>query len=68
MSNTLALMIQRSLDIAYTNEPNDILAIKAHYIKALIDELFEKNTEDMEKACNDLSKKYEKISWRLNIK
>jgi len=59
ISNTLALMIERSLDPFYTNEPNDPLAIKSHYIKTLIDELFDKSTDDIEKICNELCKKYE---------
>jgi hypothetical protein len=50
-------MIERSLDPFHTNEPNDALAIKAHYIKTLIDEIVEKNTDDIEKICNELSKK-----------
>ncbi len=59
ISNTLALIIERSLDAFHTNEPNDPLAIKSHYIKTLIDELFDKSTDDVEKICNELSKKYE---------
>ena len=42
ISNTLALMIERSVDPFHTNEPNDAFAVKAHYIKTLIDELLEK--------------------------
>ena len=59
ISNTLSFLIERSLDSFHTNEPNDPLAIKAHYIKTLIDEILEKNTDDVEKICNELSKKYE---------
>lgn len=50
-------MIERSLDSNYTNEPNDPLAIKAHYIKTLIDEIVEKSNDDVEKMCHDLRKK-----------
>jgi len=57
VSNTLSFIIERSLDSFHTNEPNDPLAIKAHYIKTLIDELLEKNTDDVEKICHELSKK-----------
>lgn len=59
LSNTLGFLIERSLDPLHTNEPNDPLAIKAHYMKTLIDEVFEKSTDDVEKTLNDLSKKYE---------
>ncbi|UJR22550.1 hypothetical protein I4U23_025599 [Adineta vaga] len=58
LSNTLALMIERSLDPHYTNEPNDIIAIKAHYIKTFIDHIFEKSKDDIEKTCADWSKKF----------
>ncbi|CAF0895510.1 unnamed protein product [Adineta steineri] len=58
LSNTLALMIQKSFDPFYTNEPNDILAIKSHYIKTFIDILVDKNTDDIEKTCGELSKKF----------
>ena len=51
-------MIEKSLDPYHTNEPNDILAIKSHYIKTFIDNIFEKNTDDVEKTCTDWSKKY----------
>lgn len=51
-------MIERSLDPYHTNEPNDTLAIKAHYIKTLIDDVFDKSTDDVDKTCQDLSKKY----------
>jgi hypothetical protein len=57
ISNTLSLMIERSIDAYYTNEPNDALAIKCHYIKTLIDELLEKSTDHIEKTCQELSKK-----------
>lgn len=57
LSNTLSLMIEKSLDSYHTNEPNDPLAVKAHYVKTLIDELDEKSTDDVEKTLNDLSKK-----------
>jgi hypothetical protein len=57
VSNTFSLLIERSLDPFHTNEPNDPLAIKAFYIKTLLDEIFEKSTDDVEKTCNDLSKK-----------
>jgi len=51
-------MIQRSLDPDFTNEPNDLLAIKAHYVKTLIDEILKKDTDDVEKICDELSKKF----------
>ncbi len=57
ISNTLALMIERSIDAFHTNEPNDAFAVKSHYIKTLIDELLDKSTDNIEKACNELSKK-----------
>jgi hypothetical protein len=50
-------MIVRSFDAAYTNEPNDIQAIKSHYIKTLIDHLLEKNTDDLEQVTIGLCKK-----------
>ncbi len=31
-------------------------------------EIFEKNTDDMEKTCNDLSKKWEEIIFRFSFK
>ncbi|CAF1168043.1 unnamed protein product [Rotaria sordida] len=58
ISNTLSLIIERSLDAFHTNEPNDTLAIKSHYIKTLIDVLLEKDTDDIEKTCNELHKKF----------
>ncbi|CAF3447993.1 unnamed protein product [Rotaria sp. Silwood2] len=58
ISNTLSLIIERSLDPFHTNEPNDTLAIKSHYIKALIDILLEKNTDDIDKVCSELRKKF----------
>lgn len=61
ISNRLSLLIERSLDPLHTNEPNDPLAIKAHYIKKLIDEIFNKSTDDVEKTCNDLSEEWEEI-------
>jgi hypothetical protein len=50
-------LIERSLDAFHTNEPNDLLAIKSHYIKTFIDTLLEKSTDDVEKICGELSKK-----------
>jgi hypothetical protein len=50
-------MIERSIDAFHTNEPNDAFAVKSHYIKTLIDELLDKSTDNIEKACNELSKK-----------
>lgn len=63
LSQTFASIIERSLDSFYTNEPNDPLAIKAHYIKTLIDQILEKTPDDdnIDKTCQDLSKKYVKI-------
>lgn len=64
MSNTLALMIERSLSPHHTNEPNDILAIKAHYIKTLIDLIIEKKNDDLNKVIGDICKKLlEQISF-----
>lgn len=57
ISNTLSFIIERSLDPYYTNEPNDILAIKSHYIKSIIEAVVEKGSDDIAKVCNDLSKK-----------
>lgn len=57
ISNTLSLIIQRSLDPFHTNEPNDILAIKSHYINSLIELVLGKNTDDIPKTCNEFSKK-----------
>ena len=57
ISNTLSFIIERSLDPYHTTEPNDILAIKSHYIKSLIDALLEKNSDDIDKVCGDLCKK-----------
>ena len=68
VSNTLSLLIERSLDSFHTNEPNDPLAIKAHYIKTLIDEIADKGAEDAEKTCQDLSKKYGEILVQLVFK
>lgn len=57
IANTLALMIERSLDPFHTKEPNDILAIKVHYLKTFVDHLVEKNADDAEKSCTDWCKK-----------
>ena len=54
-------MIERSLNAFYTNEPNDVLAIKAHYLKTFVDNLADKDTDDTEKSCVDWCKKYEEI-------
>lgn len=58
ISNTLAIMIERSIDAYHTNEPNDTLAIKSHYIKTLIDFLLEKKTDEFDKTIGDICKKF----------
>lgn len=67
LSQTFASIIERSLDSFYTNEPNDPLAIKAHYIKTLFDQILEKsNDDDVDKTCQDLCKKYVEIHLILS--
>lgn len=58
ISNTLATMIERSIDAYHTNEPNDTLAIKSHYIKTLIDFLLEKKTDEFDKTIGEICKKF----------
>ena len=62
ISNTLASIIERSLNAYHTNEPNDTLALKSHYIKTLIDLILEKKNEDLDKTIGDICKKYVKTN------
>ena len=58
-------MIERSLDPYHTNEPNDLLALKAHYIKTLIDLVVEKKSDELDKTIGEICKKSVRTSFEV---